>query len=104
MNHTFEQLLALRDAWALRAPLPDKDQLGYMSQRDRNLNPHNDNYKPPLRSEKELVSDYVYAYADQMLTRQYKKEYESFLKQIGFVYVEHLGSWAGDHRRGERRV
>lgn len=59
--------MTLRDYFAIHAPSPEPWWLELNRQRDRSRNPHNDSYKPPIRSEMELNTSWRYEYADAML-------------------------------------
>ena len=64
--------MSLRDWFATHAPPPDGEVI--MSQRtiDHRRNPHNDAYKPHLRSDDEIKAYLAYRYADAMLTERMK--------------------------------
>jgi hypothetical protein len=75
----------LRDQWALKAPLPDKDTLRYEFQKDQQANPHNDGHgKKPRRCEAEIISDRAYTLADEVLGKQYPNLYKIWLKENGY--------------------
>lgn len=82
----------LRDQWALNAPALSKDRLESLRQMDRQLNPHNDNYKPELRNEAELTSDEAYKFADGVLMRAYPNEYKDWLRKY-FEERPHYRGW-----------
>lgn len=71
---------ALRDQWALKAPLPSKDVVQSQADMDRHANPHNDSYRRPRRSEAEIISDLAYQFADAALKQQYGWHYTNWLK------------------------
>jgi hypothetical protein len=52
---------------------------------DRAANPHNDSYKPKIRSMEEIHSDLAYAYADAVLERQYGNDYTDWCISVGLV-------------------
>lgn len=82
----------LRDQWALKAPALNKDRLEALRLMDRQLNPHNDHYKPELRSEAQLTSDEAYKFADEVLTRAYTSEYTEWLRRH-FEERPHFRGW-----------
>jgi hypothetical protein len=59
--------LSIRDYFAIRAPEPTKDRMDLERMKDRNRNPHNDSYKPPIRSDMEIRCALAYEYASAML-------------------------------------
>lgn len=71
----------LRDEWALKMPMPSKEQMDTEAMLDRQKNPHNDNYKPELRSPTQIVSDLSYKFADAVLLRQYGDTYKEWMKR-----------------------
>lgn len=74
----------LRDEWALKSPLPTENQLDMERRLDRGLNPHNDSYKPEIRSDAQITSDRAYTFADDVLAAQYGREYTKWLADHGF--------------------
>lgn len=64
--------MTLRDYFAIHAPKPEQSDIDLERQRDRNRNPHNDPYKPKLRSVMEIVSDLRFQFADSMLAAREK--------------------------------
>ena len=64
--------MSLRDWFAGRAPAPSESWLSLQHSIDRQRNPHNDDYKPPLRSDLELDAEWRYRWADAMLARRAK--------------------------------
>lgn len=58
--------LRLIDVFAMLAPEPTKDDIRVEMERDRLANPHNDSYKPRRRSEREVVAQLKYRYAQAM--------------------------------------
>jgi hypothetical protein len=62
-----ESGMTLRDYFAIRAPEPTKDRMDLERMKDRNRNPHNDSYKPPIRSDMEIRCALAYEYASAML-------------------------------------
>ena len=56
-----------RDVFAMMAPEPTKEAVDMEKDRDRMRNPHNDSYKPRIRSRSEIVAELKYRYADAML-------------------------------------
>ena len=64
--------MTLRDWFAGQAPEPSVDYIAMQKAHDKNLNPHNDSYKPPLRTELEIRAAYRYDYADSMLAERSK--------------------------------
>lgn len=83
------QFQTLRDQWALKAPLPDRETILMYMKIDQQANPHNDTYlnKKPRRSEAEIVSDRAYSYADSVLTQQYGLEYQTWLRNNRYKEV-----------------
>jgi hypothetical protein len=87
--------LDMRNAWALRAPIPTDDDIRREQELDRAANPHNEPYqnKRPRRGRTEIISDRMYGFADEALLRQHGKPYREWLdrnteKQWGFhVYT-----------------
>lgn len=61
--------LTKREYFAAHAPQPTEADIQMQSDFDRTRNPHNDHYKPPLRSRLEIIADLRYAYADVMTKR-----------------------------------
>lgn len=59
--------MTLRDYFAIRAPAPTDDYIKMQLQKDKNKNPHNDSYKPKIRSRVEIICDWNFEYADAML-------------------------------------
>ncbi len=55
------------ELFMLHAPEPSDDWINMHQQMDRNLNPHNDSYKPRRRSREELIASYKREYAVAML-------------------------------------
>lgn len=66
--------ITLRDWFAINSPAPSKEDVEYEMTRDRNFNPHNDTYKPRLRSKKDIECEIRYKWADLMLAAR-NKEY-----------------------------
>lgn len=60
---------------------PSKEEVDMHRQMDRQRNPHNDSYKPPIRSEKELISDLKFRFADAVLVQQFGHTYENWLQR-----------------------
>lgn len=85
----FIDFQTLRDQWALKAPPVGRDEMLSKLRYDQALNPHNDSYKPERRSETEIISDSAYQFADGVLTRQYGKTYETWLKEQGYEERSH---------------
>ena len=77
----------LRDAWALRSPVPSKEDMDYEFRKDQTANPHNEPYhnKKPRREAAQIHSDRAYAFADAVLKRQYGQPYMDWLTTY---YVE----------------
>ena len=48
---------------------PDQSTMNFERTKDRNRNPHNDNYKPPLRSNAEIIADYKIHVACMIMNR-----------------------------------
>ena len=65
--------MTLRDYLAAHAPEPSLDWLRLQMAHDKSMNPYNDSYKPPIRTEVELCAEYKYQYADAMLTERLKE-------------------------------
>ena len=61
------QGMSLRDWFAGQAPESPKDWLDSQHNCDRQRNPHNDSYKPAIRSDLELRASWRWAYADAMI-------------------------------------
>ncbi len=59
--------MTLRDWFATFAPEPDADTVNNERSYDRARNPHNDSYKPALRSTEEIKASLRFKYADAML-------------------------------------
>lgn len=59
--------VSMRDYFAIRAPEPTKETMDMERLRDRNRNPYNDSYKPPIRSDMEIRCALAYEYADAMI-------------------------------------
>lgn len=59
--------MSLRDWFATFAPPPRRWRLKLEQDRDRARNPHNDSYKPKIRSEDEIVAALRFEHADAML-------------------------------------
>ncbi len=76
----------LRDSWALRAPLPGRDQVQGAADLDRAANPNNEEGpdKRPRRSEAEIISDICYTFSDRVLTQQYGTYYQQWLDHSGY--------------------
>lgn len=68
----------IRNQWALKFELTPQ-ALDLERMKDRHTNPHNDSYKPPIRSQAEIHADVAYEYADTILLRMYDKMYKSWL-------------------------
>lgn len=62
--------MTLRDWFATFAPQPNDDTIALHERGDRERNPHNDSYKPKLRSRAEIVAGLRYAFADAMLAER----------------------------------
>lgn len=60
--------MTLRDWFATHAPEPTETQMQNQRSYDRGRNPHNDSYKPPLRSDNQIRAQLAYQYADAMLS------------------------------------
>ena len=71
-TYTADAGLTMRDYFAAHAPEPSLEDIGAQMQRDKNINPHNDSYKPALRSRLEIIADLKFAYADAMLAARNK--------------------------------
>jgi len=82
----------MRNTLALKCVVTS-DQIDMERRSDRAANPHNDDYKRPIRSEAEVVSDRSYAFADDFLKRQYGEKYQVWLQLNTFK----------DHYRPELR-
>jgi len=84
----------LRDQWALKMPFPSASDIDFQRTKDRNNNPHNENYsnKPPLRSTDEIVHDLAYSSADAILMRQYGTEYTAWLSR-DYLQDHHTKVW-----------
>ena len=82
-----ENFQELRDQWALKAPTPSEADIRFEQQRDRQANPHNDNYanKKPIRSVAEIISDSAYVFSDTVLTNQYRSYYRDWLRDNGYI-------------------
>ncbi|MBC3943328.1 hypothetical protein H8S47_16745 [Sphingomonas sp. DOAB1063] len=59
--------MTLRDWFAAHAPEPKHERIATEQGADRGRNPHNDSYKPALRSEDQIKAQLAYRYADAML-------------------------------------
>jgi hypothetical protein len=59
--------MSLRQWYATHAPQPTEGDIDVQRKYDRNRNPHNDSYKPPLRSRIEIIADLAFEYADAMI-------------------------------------
>ena len=82
---------ALRQHWALKAPIPTDDVIDMHRRRDQAGNPHNDGYgKCPRRDTNEIIGDLCYCFADTILTNQYGRDYTSFLQT---THEERWGRW-----------
>lgn len=64
--------MSLRDYTAIHAPQPDISQVELHEKLDRSRNPHNDSYKPKIRSRAEIVSALRYEFADAMIAEREK--------------------------------
>lgn len=64
--------MTLRDWFAGIAPEPTPDAIATQQGIDRGRNPHNDSYKPALRSRDQIIAALRYAYADAMLEERAK--------------------------------
>jgi len=73
-NQTFEPGLTLRQWYATFAPEPTEAQVRDGIENDKITNPHNDDYKPPRRSIREIVAGLRFAYADAMLAHEAAEE------------------------------
>ena len=62
----------LRDYFAIHAPEPIDEDIAVQQRYDRGRNPHNDSYKPPLRSREQIIAYLRYCYADAMLAERAK--------------------------------
>lgn len=67
----------LLDFYVVNAPEPSEDTIKTEMEHDRQLNPHNDSYKPPRRSRFEIIADKKWAYARVLLQKR-----ESHIKGI----------------------
>lgn len=67
----FVDHLTIRDHFAA-AHNPDPKDIQLERERDRNLNPYNDSYRPKLRSTLEIICDLKFEYADAMLKARTK--------------------------------
>lgn len=78
---------SLRDSWALKSPLPSKEDLDMQAMFDRQANPHNEPYhnKRPRRTDREIHSDLAYRFADVVLYTQYGQPYEDWLQGAGYA-------------------
>lgn len=65
--------MSLRDYFAAHAPEPSIEVVATERGIDRSRNPHNDSYKPPLRSDPEIRAYLRYRHADAMLAEREKK-------------------------------
>lgn len=85
----------LRDAWALRSPVPSKEDMDYEFRKDQMLNPHNEPYhnKKPRREAAQIHSDRAYAFADTALKQQYGRYYVEWLESF---YVK--DQWGDGYR------
>lgn len=61
------QGMTLRDYFAIRAPECPASYISTQQGIDHQKNPHNDSYKPKLRSTLEIIACWNYEYADAML-------------------------------------
>lgn len=59
--------MTLRDYFAIRAPECPASYISTQQGIDHQKNPHNDSYKPKLRSTLEIIACWNYEYADAML-------------------------------------
>lgn len=59
--------MSLRDYFAAKAPAASQDWIDSQMGLDRARNPHNDSYKPRLRSEIEIRAAWAFQWADAML-------------------------------------
>ena len=62
----------LRDYFAIHAPEPIDEDIATQQRYDRGRNPHNDSYKPPLRSREQIIAYLRYCYADALLAERAK--------------------------------
>jgi hypothetical protein len=67
INNQPNPYLTLRDHFAIHAPSPPVDYVEMQMRFDRNRNPYNDSYKPPLRTSEEILAEWRYQWADLML-------------------------------------
>lgn len=61
------QGMTLRDYFACHAPEPTQADISTIWESEKLANPHNDTYKPPRRSPREIVAALRYRWADDML-------------------------------------
>lgn len=80
-----------RNKWALKAPMPSEETIMVYIKNDRALNPHNDSYKPPLRSKDEIISDLSFIFADKALSQQFGRPYTRWLEE-NTVYNNNTGA------------
>ncbi len=69
-HFTKDEILALMVA---NAPLPSEDHVKMEQRCDMNRNPHNDSYKPPIRSKEEIIADYKINFARTCFSRLEKQ-------------------------------
>lgn len=68
-NNTNYRNLCAFEILFIDTPNPPEDHIKYEMQYDRSQNPHNDSYKPPLRSRNEIIADFKIKYANDMIKR-----------------------------------
>lgn len=51
------------------APVPSLEYIQQQARIDRNRNPHNDSYHPPLRSDQEIIADYKIEFVKTLRAR-----------------------------------
>lgn len=62
--------ITLRDLFAVFSPEPKEQNVVSELERDRRFNPHNDHYKPSLRSTLEIECELRYKWADMMMKKR----------------------------------
>ena len=62
--------MTLRDWFATHAPEPPEWWLQTQRQHDHNRNPHNEDHKPPIRSDAEIDAAWRWTWADAMLAER----------------------------------
>jgi len=68
------EVISLRQFLAMHAPMPSDSRMNSENTRDHNLNPHNDYYKPKLRSQLEIEACLRYEWADAMIKMESYKQ------------------------------